>query len=180
MNTVQVITVNQINGYKGVLTFFNYEKKQLKRIFQAKCYIGKNGTTSHKIEGDNKTPLGTYNLSFAFGNAEKPDTKMRYIKIDDSMYWVDDINSKKYNSLVMSKPPVLGEHLIDYKDEYKYAIAIDYNKKRIHGKGSAIFLHCIGNKDDSCCGTAGCIAVEEKIMLKILKQLYKNAIIIIL
>ena len=34
--------------------------------FDFKCCIGKNGLTSKKIEGDQKTPIGTYKLGSLF------------------------------------------------------------------------------------------------------------------
>ena len=45
----------------------------------------------------------------------------------------------------------------------------------IAGKGSAIFLHCKGYNTY----TAGCIAVDEKTMIEILKKIKPNAYIMI-
>ena len=69
---------------------------------------------------------------------------------------------------------IQGEHLIDYPKEYHYAISIGDNiNPAIVGKGSAIFLHCKGERDY----TAGCIAVDEKVMTYLLKNLNTGAYI---
>lgn len=105
-----------------------------------------------------------------------------YIKITKDFYWVDDENSKYYNKLVkiVNSRNVYynkyyieipytridwksSEHLIEYPNEYSYAIEIRYNIDNIKGVGSAIFLHCSNNK-----ATAGCIAIPEEDMKNIL------------
>ena len=64
-----------------------------------------------------------------------------------------------------------GEHLLDYKPHYNYALAIDYNKNCVYKKGSAIFLHCTGSNPY----TGGCVAVKQKYMKKIMQTVDKNA-----
>ena len=53
--------------------------------------------------------------------------------------------------------------------KYDYLITIDYNKKKIPNKGSAIFIHLTDNYKP----TAGCIALKKKdfeILLKFIKK----------
>src|SRR5574344_602290 len=140
------------------------------------AYLGKNGVSHTKKEGDGKTPLGTYNFGVAFGTNKISNTKITYIQIDENYYWVDDEKSKYYNEMVnvlkVEKDWKSAEHLIDYKAQYEYAIEIKYNKEKIKGKGSAIFLHCSVSKP-----TAGCIAIKKEKMVKVLKNLEENTII---
>lgn len=118
------------------------------------AYLGRKGTTKNKVEGDKKTPLGVFELGIAFGMHErnflKINPSIKYIKITESMYWVDDVNSKYYNQFVDCKTQIENwghaEHLIDYKKEYEYAIEIKANPNNIPNKGSAIFMHCSNNK----------------------------------
>ena len=80
-----------------------------------------------------------------------------YFKIQNNQYWIDDINSKFYNQLIMldKKPKISGEHLIDFANEdYEYAIEIKVNPHNFIGKGSAIMLHC--NKNEY---TYGCVGI---------------------
>ena len=135
----QIITVDKIHQTnKATLTF--YDKSQ--KIFEADAFIGKNGITANKVEGDGKTPEGIYELGLVFGTHDKKDIKLKqnikYIKINKNLYWVDDIYSKYYNQLVdttkVNKDWSSAEHLIEYPEQYEYAIEIKTNSKNIPGK----------------------------------------------
>lgn len=144
-----------------------------KVILKTNAFIGENGLTKDKKEGDKKTPIGTFDLGIAFGTHEKVDSKINYIQINKNLYWVDDVNSKYYNKLVdiskIEKNFKSAEHLCEFPKEYEYGIEIKTNPKNIKGKGSAIFLHCSTGKP-----TAGCIAINKKYMKKILEIIDKN------
>ena len=149
---------------------------------ETNVYIGENGWTSGKKEGDGKTPLGEFELGIFLGMHSKEEvqkqTNLEYNKIDENMYWVDDINSKYYNQLVditkVQKDWNSAEHLIDYPIQYEYLIDIKTNPKNIPGKGSAVFLHCTNDKP-----TKGCIAVKKEVMERIIKCIDGNTKIII-
>ena len=68
--------------------------------FKFKCSVGKNGKTTKKIEGDNKTPKGSYALGPLYYRKDrlpKPLTKLKVIQIKKNFGWCDDIKSKFYN-----------------------------------------------------------------------------------
>ena len=142
-------------------------------------YVGQNGITNNKKEGDRKTPSGIYGFDIAFGLAENPGTNIIYKQINKNDYWVDDPNSKYYNKWVdimeVDKDFKSAEHLYDHKIAYKYGLVINYNTENIiKGKGSAIFFHVSTNGP-----THGCVSVDEDTMVKILKILKPYAKIII-
>ena len=64
-----------------------------------------------------------------------------------------------------------GEHLIDYKPHYNYALAIDYNKNCVYKKGSAISY----TAQEAIHTSGGCVAVKQKYMKKIMQTVDKNA-----
>ena len=65
------------------------------------AFIGKNGMTSEKMEGDKKTPVGIFEFGTAFGTHKKIlNNKIPYISINENLYWVDDEESAYYNNLV--------------------------------------------------------------------------------
>lgn len=133
-------------------------------------YIGRNGVSFEKREGDDATPAGLFNLSYAFGNRAKPSTGMEYREITKQSYWVDDPNSIYYNQWVEGTADAdwsSAEHLSENINTYAYAVVVEYNTapNTVAGNGSAIFLHC---KNEP---TSGCIAVSEEAILKILKWL---------
>lgn len=139
------------------------------------AYIGKNGVTTNKQEGDGKTPIGEFELGIILGTHTNVENKngLEYKQITEELYWVDDIKSKYYNQLVditkKTKDWNSAEHLIDYPIQYEYLVEIKANPKNIPTKGSAIFLHCTNNKS-----TAGCVAVDRNVMKKIIENIDKN------
>ena len=147
-------------------------------ILKCDAYIGEKGITYNKMEGDKKTPAGTFKFGIAFGKEENININktIKYIKLNDNLYWVDDVESKYYNKLVdiskQEKDFKTAEHLIDYTIQYKYGIEIKTNPKNIKGKGSAIFLHCSNAE-----ATAGCIAIGEEYLKKILSIIDKETMI---
>ena len=165
-----------------------YVKKENNKYYliyddgKEECYIGKNGLTNNKKEGDLKTPIGEFKLGIAFGIHEEKEINinqtLKYIQINKNLYWVDDPNSKYYNQLVditkEKKDWNSAEHLIEHTIPYEYAIEIKTNPQNIPGKGSAIFLHC-KNKDY----TAGCIAIPTEKMKELLKYINKDTKIVI-
>lgn len=177
------ILVMQIKKSAGMLFLFKKSNKEFKPELIVPCFLGKNGITSDKIEGDLKTPTGIFDLGFSFGICDNPGTGLDYIKINSSMYWVDDVNSEYYNKFVdVSKNKAVfksGEHMIDYPGIYDHGIVIEYNKNCVREKGSAIFLHCADNIKNY---TSGCIAVEKTFMIRILKAITEkeNSVIAIL
>ena len=128
-----------------------------------------------KIEGDKKTPIGTFNIQHLYyrkDKLKKPKTALRCIEIKKNMGWCDDVNfSKKYNKLIKIKEDISYEKL--YRRDFKYdlLIPIKYNfKGSIIGKGSCIFIHLTKNYQP----TAGCIALRKKDFLILLKLVNKK------
>ena len=157
-----LILVKQNNS--AILKFPKYN-------IETSAYIGRNGVTNTKKEGDGKTPLGRFKLGIILSTKQCiSNPKIKYKQITKDMYWVDDPKSKYYNQLVnistTQKDWNSAEHLIDYPIQYEYLIEIKTNPRNIPGKGSAIFLHCSNNKP-----TAGCIAVDKEIMKKIIENI---------
>ena len=148
--------------------------------FKFKCAIGKKGSTSNKIEGDKKTPKGTYTLGPLFYRKDKfknPDTKIRKISIKKNMGWCDDVNSRNYNKLIKINKKIKHEKLFRKNLIYDLLIPINYNtKKPVRKKGSAIFIHLTKNYEK----TLGCIALKENDLLTILKLINKKTKIKIL
>ena len=141
--------------------------------FQFKCSIGKNGLKKNKLEGDNSTPLGTFSLGPVYyrnDRIDKPDTKLKTLKINKQMGWCDDPNNVYYNKEVKLNKKIKAEKLYRKDKIYDIIIVINYNIQRtIRNKGSAIFIHVTNNYKP----TKGCVALslnDIKILLKIIKK----------
>ena len=159
-----MVIINNIYVYtnQNILTF-------PKCGIKTHAYIGKNGLTTNKIEGDGKTPLGEFELGIILSMQKD---------ITENMYWIDDVNSNYYNQLVditkVQKDWATAEHLIDYPIQYEYLIEIKINPNNIPKKGSAVFLHCENKKP-----TAGCIAIDRNVMKQIIENTDNKTKIII-
>ena len=141
--------------------------------FYFQCSIGKKGLTRLKLEGDKKTPIGTFGIGPVYYRKDRiqpPNTKLKCIKINKIMGWCDDLRNQKYYNKLIKINKAKHEKL--YRNDHKYdlLIPIKYNfKKRIIGKGSCIFLHLTNNYKP----TAGCVAIKKSdflIMLKIINK----------
>ena len=140
-----------------------------------KCSIGKNGISKSKVEGDKKTPKGTFqieNLYFRKDKIKDIQTKLKTIPIKRSMGWCDDMKNKKnYNKLIKTSKKIHYEKLYRKDNKYDLLIPIKYNfNKRIVGLGSCIFIHLTNNFKP----TAGCIAINKKDFLIMLKLINKK------
>ena len=142
--------------------------------FKFKCSTGKNGRTTKKIEGDNKTPKGLYTLGplyFRKDRVFKISTKLKKIEIMKNFGWCDDVKSKFYNKPIKTNINVRHEKLYRNDKKYDLLIPIEYNSKRPKkNEGSAIFLHLTSNYKK----TQGCVAIKEKDMLILLNLINKK------
>ena len=144
--------------------------------FYFKSSIGKKGTSKKKIEGDYKTPVGTFSIEHLYYRKDriiKPRTKLKCIPIQKNMGWCNDINNpKKYNRLITVNKKISHEKLFRKDHKYDLLIPIKYNfQKKVLGKGSCIFLHITRNYAP----TAGCVVLSEKDFLILLKLINKDS-----
>ena len=148
--------------------------------YKIKCSLGKRGITSKKIEGDNKTPRGTFSFKSIFYRKDRiPKLKslLKKVVIKKNMGWCDDSNSRSYNKLIKLPFNYSAEKLWLVKNTYDVIIIINYNLKPIiKNKGSAIFLH-IARKNYT--PTRGCIAISKKDMNLLTNQINKKTKLII-
>lgn len=144
-------------------------------------YIGKYGLGKER-EGDVKTPVGVFNFNAAFGIAPDPGCAIPYRQVDDNIYWSGDPRpGMKYNEMVdIRELPDLdqgaSEHIVDYNVHYVYVLNIGYNAANIPGKGSALFLHCLGPAKPY---TGGCVAIPQDKMLFVMKRVRPDCAVVI-
>ena len=177
--TDQIVLVEYKGGSSATLSVHEKRSGIWHQLLETPAYVGKNGI-GKTVEGDKKTPKGTYNLTTPFGILGDPGAAQPYTKVTKYHYWCGSSSSKYYNQLVDSR--VTGrkctssdEHLIDYKGAYNYCMFIDYNSAGTPHKGSCIFLHCFGKNKY----TAGCVAISQDAMKQIVQWARSGAKIVI-
>lgn len=148
--------------------------------------IGKNGmgwglglhsipadATIIKKEGDGKSPIGIFELGFAFGY-EPFDVKYPYSVMKEYHHCVDDGNSIFYNQIINSNMQIIKdytsfEHMKFPSDYYKYGIVVKHNPDNIPNNGSCIFMHI------KSIPTTGCDAMSEEQIKEIIAWLDKKS-----
>ena len=115
-----------------------------------------------------------------FGYDANIRTKMAYRQALADDIWVDDPHADDYNQWTKREKTKAASYEMMKRedDQYKYGIVIEYNTDMvIKGDGSAIFLHIWKGKGIP---TAGCVAVSEEDITKILDWLDPGALPIII
>lgn len=172
----KIIMKNAVNVNEGEDENLNAEWKL---VLETEALIGKNGLGKTR-EGDGKTPIGTFRFTDAFGILENSETKMNYTQVNENHYWVDDGESKYYNQFIstdeVEKDWKSAEHICEYGESYHYVLATSYNSDCIPGLGSAVFLHCTSDEAEA---TAGCIAIPERYMKVIIRNVEPECLLII-
>ena len=153
------------------LTFNNYK---------VKCAIGKKGIQDEKKEGDLITPRGKYKVKYILcrkDRVKKIRSEVRIIKIKKNMGWCDDPRSRNYNQLINLPSNYRHEKLFKKENTYDIVLVLNYNMRPIKkNKGSAIFIH-VSKKNFK--KTEGCVAVQKRYLLKIVKEIKKNTKVMI-
>ena len=167
----QVLFIRCDEGTKGFAQYLVKTEEEgsvaWKITRECNAYIGLNGPGKTK-EGDTKTPLGVFGVRGAFGIRSNPGTKLPFIRITPDTYACGC--EKYYNRIIDAKVTghkcTEGEQMYYYSPEYNYGIETDFNTNNEFGKGSAVFIHCMGVKPY----TGGCIALPEDDMKYILQD----------
>ncbi len=144
--------------------------KWQKTLPEIPASIGRKGIAAPgaKREGDGCSPYGLYRIGMAFGYQASCTTRMPYRQMTADDIWVDDPAVPDYNRLV--KKAATKAKSFEYmrrKDNlYKFGLVVEYNTDPvIAGHGSAIFIHIWSRQYGP---TAGCLAMSEENLLKVL------------
>jgi len=124
-----------------------------------------------KKEGDGRSPAGLFKLGNGFGY-HPFKINFPYAQYRRTDHCVDDSRSKYYNTIIDSNSVERDYKSFEYmklrNNLYKYGITVKHNPKNIAQSGSCIFMHI---QSPTGKGTAGCTAMSEYQIKKILKWL---------
>ena len=141
------------------------------------CTIGKNGTVpaKEKVEGDGKTPIGSWNLTKVLYRADRISLEQRkairkaveIAPLCQRDGWCDEPEDPYYNKAVIV--PYTSSHEVLWKEQentYDLIGLLSHNSDPvIPGQGSAIFLHVA---KPGLTPTEGCVALELNNLLELL------------
>lgn len=178
----QAIVVDETGGFQVKVSYYKKQADDTWTLeFEVPGIYGRNGGTDDKREGDGKTPYGVYSFTMAFGLKENPGSILPYHQIGEDDFWIDDSESVYYNRLVNAAKTERdwnsGEHMSRQGISYNYGLVLNYNEDCVPGRGSAIFLHCYAETNDS--GSAGCIRIPEENMKQLIQAVDDHTRIVI-
>jgi L,D-peptidoglycan transpeptidase YkuD (ErfK/YbiS/YcfS/YnhG family) len=125
------------------------------------------------------TPMGVYSLDFAFGTQPSPGGGLKYYQTTPDYWW--SAEGPTYNTMQVCKQaacpfdtsPASGTENL-FIPAYAHAIVMGVNKERIPGGGGAFFVHTANGAP-----TAGCVALDDATLVKIIHWLQPGAVIAI-
>ena len=142
------------------------------------AWLGGNGTSPAKREGDRRTPAGIFGfLPTMYGIAPSPGVHFAYRRVVCGDWWVEDPASPFYNRFrhvrCGSTPPfrTTSEDLSRSPTAYRHFAVIAYNTSPIvPGRGSGIFLHVSTGRP-----TLGCVSLPLPRLVAALRWLRPSA-----
>ena len=141
-----------------------------------RCAIGKAGIKKKQKEGDNITPKGTFKITRVYYRSDKVkniSTSIKKIKINKNMGWCNDSKSPFYNREIKLPSKFSFEKLYRNDNLYDLLAVLNYNTNPVEkNKGSAIFIHIAKKRFKP---TAGCIALQKKDLMNLMRIIKKNS-----
>ncbi len=136
-----------------------------------------------KYEGDGKSPAGLFTLESFFGY-NKREFSFPYLQVEESTLCIDDSDSPFYNQIIQTRNSEEFKSFEYMKREdklYSLGVVVGHNKGNLKKRGSCIFIHIakqtaadIASKNPHILPTAGCTAMQEERLLKLMKWLDKS------
>ncbi|MEY9994952.1 L,D-peptidoglycan transpeptidase YkuD (ErfK/YbiS/YcfS/YnhG family) [Streptomyces sp. V4I8] len=180
-DATQLITVKADGSYATVTAWAKGSAGWKAQFSTGAGRVGSNGVTdgATRRQGTYTTPTGTYSITEGFGHVAG-GTAMPYHVVTDDDWWVEDPESKFYNSLhgeagadfpLTESGDRGSEHLINYPTQYAKALVINFNRwPATPGRGAGFFLHVNGNG-----ATAGCVSVPRATMDRVMSWITPSA-----
>ncbi len=143
------------------------------------AFVGSAGLAPAARDNVPATPMGVYSLDFAFGTQANPGGGLKYYQTTPDYWWSAD--GPTYNTMQVCRQadcpfdtsPASGTENL-YIPAYAHAIVMGVNKERVPGRGGAFFVHTANGAP-----TAGCVALDDATLVKIIQWLAPGAVIAI-
>lgn len=125
----QVISVVGAGGSSATLSTWQKSGSGWAQVLGgAAAKVGSPGISSSYGESSSATPAGVFAITGAFGRQADPGAGVSYFRIDDSDWWVSDVNSPDYNTHqrcargTCSFNESTSENLAEHGAVYDYAL----------------------------------------------------------
>lgn len=133
-----------------------------------------------KREGDGATPAGPLRVTGGYRNPERFRLRPGCSRLEPATAahgWCDEPSHGSYNRPVRLPFRFSAESMLRGDRLYDICLVLDWNlRPRIRNRGSAIFLH---QTSPDCRPTAGCVALEPRLLRRLLHRLAGRRIVVI-
>lgn len=173
-----VVLSDEINATAASMQRYEQQERWIKIGDKIPVTLGRSGLgyaafkEPLKNEGDGRSPSGLFPITSTFGYDNNITFKLPYWHVDENLYCVDDVNDSRYNKILRifdkSALPASYEVMRRSDGVYRYGAVVGYNDSGVKGRGSCIFIHL--NKSDRT-PTSGCTAMDEALLIELLKWL---------
>lgn len=182
--TTQVVTVNHTTGYRARVTWWvQRDGRWLRKMRATDGRVGYGGLVvgKRRHQGTGTTPLGTYDLTWAFGMHPRDGSwGLRYRQVRRGDFWVEDNGSRFYNRYrnqsqggfrwrLPTSARNGSERLTDYPQQYEWSIVTSFNHGQVRHRGAGIFLHVNGSG-----ATAGCVSAPRWFVKRLMGRLHAD------
>lgn len=179
-NATQVVSVVGVGGSDAKVDVYERTAAGWQAVAAGiPAHVGAAGMAPETHDGQMLTPMGIFSLDFAFGTAPNPGGGLKYVQVGPDHWWDGDMKSATYNTMQVCKKaqcpfdtnPSSGTENLQIP-QYRHAVVMGVNKQRVPGNGGAFFLHTTDGGP-----TAGCVAIDDKTLVSIMKWLRPGALI---
>ena len=178
-NATQVISVVGVGGSSAKMDVWQRSAAGWQLVAAGiPAHIGEAGMTPQSKDGYPATPMGVFTLDYVFGTASPPGGGLQYVRVGPNHWWDGDANSPTYNTMQVCEKEQCPFDTSDSENlpipQYVHSVVMGVNKQRVPGNGAAFFLHATDGGP-----TAGCVALDDDTLVKIIQWLRPGALIAI-
>jgi L,D-peptidoglycan transpeptidase YkuD (ErfK/YbiS/YcfS/YnhG family) len=143
------------------------------------AHVGSAGMTPQSKDGYPATPMGIFTLDYVFGTAPSPGGGLQYLQVGSDDWWDGDGSSPTFNTHQHCRKDqchfdTSASENLDIP-EYVHSVVMGVNtRERIPANGAGFFLHSTDGGP-----TAGCVAIDDGTLVKIIQWLRPGALIAI-
>lgn len=170
LDSKQIIFV-KCNDTTCSLSTYEEKDKKFKAVLEdVEGNISQEGAVEDMGPEDRYTPLGNFNIEFAFGTSPNPGTRLSYEEVTEGSFWITDPASLNYNKMIGDDATLFDFDsaitLSEYSVSYEHAIVFSYNRDPVDKeKGCAKFLH-VGPSTEY-----GGIGIDRDMLIEVLNWL---------
>ncbi len=170
---IQQLVIADTYGTQAELYLFTQKEDTWEQEYvSCNGFIGIQGCGTRNSADEQITPQGIFKIGDCFYRDEQPTTWLNTFRITENTYWIDDVESERYNQKIETedKENLPKSRYMAENENYQYGCIIEYNAVQPvdREKGTAVFMYCGNNAT-----TDGSIAVDKESMSQYL--LYLNS-----